>query len=327
MTAKRRIGVLMGGPSSEREVSLKTGAGVKAALESLGHDVVAIDWTPQIELAGALLAAKVDAVWIALHGTWGEDGCVQGMLECLKIPYTGSGVCASAVAMDKQLSKTLFALAGVPTPPGAILQPGPDEGARARAIAAKLGWPVVVKPTREGSTVGITVVPDEVGEARSALPSEGHRPLFDAALALARSCHGEVLLEAFIPGREISVGILDGEVLGSVEIRPRVAVYDYAAKYTRGDTEYLVPAPVSAEIAAVAAKASAAAYTALGCAGHARADLRIDDSKGPDGVFVLEINTLPGMTGTSLLPKVAAHAGLDYATLVARILRTATLRA
>lgn len=307
-----RVGVLMGGPSSEREVSLKTGAGVKAALEALGHDAVAIDWTPQMELAGALLAAKLDAVWIALHGTWGEDGCVQGLLEILKLPYTGSGVCASAVAMDKQLSKTLFALAGVPTPPGEILAPGDDERARARVIAKKLGWPVVVKPTREGSTVGITVVSDE--------------SKLDDALALARSCHGELLIEAFIPGREISVGILDGKVLGSVEIRPRVAVYDYAAKYTRGDTEYLVPAPIPPEVAAVATKATEAAYRALGCVGHARADLRIDDSKGPAGVFVLEINTLPGMTGTSLLPKVAAHAGLDYKELVARILRTASLR-
>jgi D-alanine-D-alanine ligase len=300
------VGVLMGGLSSEREVSLKTGANVHKALLEKHYEAVAIDWAEGTDVPTLVRDAKVDVAWIALHGTWGEDGCVQGLLECLRIPYTGSSVLASALAMDKALSKRIFGDEGIPTPAWRPLGPNDD----AAAAAATFGYPVVVKPSREGSTVGITIVekPGKLAEA----------------VALARKCHGETLLEKYIPGRELSVGVLDGEVLGTVEIRPRVAYYDYEAKYLRGDTEYLVPAPLAPAHELAVKQSALDAYRALACAGHARVDLR----GSPDGqVFVLEVNTLPGMTGTSLLPKIAAHAGLDYPTLVERILLSARLHA
>jgi D-alanine-D-alanine ligase len=300
-----RIGVLMGGISAEREVSLSTGRGVLAALMERNHDAVGIDWTEGQDLTLQLRAAKVEVVWNALHGTYGEDGAVQGLLECLRIPYTGSGVLASALAMDKILSKELFARAGIPTPPWHVLGEKEDP----HPFAAALGTPVVVKPAREGSTVGITIVRDPHD-----LPE---------AVALARRCHGGTLLETFIPGAEVSVGILDGEVLGTVEIRTKAALYDYAAKYQRDDNEYLVPAPLAAAVDEKTRRVGAEAYRALGCAGHARVDVRITEAGEP---WVLEVNTLPGMTKTSLLPKIAKHAGLDYATLCERILAGAGLR-
>ena len=301
-----RIGVLMGGLSAERDVSLHTGAGVHQALLAKGYDAVALDWSSGRDLTSLLRDNRVQVAWIALHGTHGEDGCVQGLLECLKIPYTGSGVTASAVAMDKVLSKRLFDGSGLPTPKWCVLAPGGD----AAKEASQFGWPVVVKPSCEGSTVGITIATDEATLVK--------------AVELALSCHGETLLERFVAGRELSVGILDDAVLGTVEIRPRAAFYDYEAKYLRHDTEYLVPAPLSEKVDHEAREVALAAYRALGCQAHARVDLRLDDE---NKVWVLEVNSLPGMTGTSLLPKIAKHAGLDYASLVERILRSARLRA
>jgi D-alanine-D-alanine ligase len=291
---RKRIGVLMGGLSAEREVSMSTGRGVLRALVERGHDAVALEWREGTDLVALL--ASIDVVWIALHGTWGEDGCVQGLLECLRIPYTGSGVLASAVAMDKILSKRLFDAAGIPTPAWTLER-------------VPLRYPCVVKPSREGSTVGVTIV-REAAELAD-------------ALALAARCHGELLIEDFIAGREASVGILDDEVLGTVEIRPHRAFYDYAAKYQSGDTEYLVPPSFGADIDGPVQDAARAAYRALGCKGHARVDARIDTDGRP---FVLEVNTLPGMTGTSLLPKIAAHRGMDYGALCERILASAGLR-
>jgi D-alanine-D-alanine ligase len=296
-----RIGVLMGGLSAEREVSLATGSGVLRALLTRGHDAVGIEWADGQDLTGLLHAARVDVVWNALHGTYGEDGCVQGLLECLKIPYTGSGVLASALAMDKVLSKRLFSAAGIPTPAWQVLA----EGEEPRGF----DYPLVVKPSREGSTVGVTIVKDHGALA--------------GAIAAARRCHGDTLVETYITGREASVAVLDGEVLGSVEIRPHRAFYDYAAKYQSGDTEYLVPPSYARGIAAACEQAALEAYHMLSCRGHARVDARIDEEGRP---WILEVNTLPGMTGTSLLPKIAAHRGLDYATLVERILDSAGLR-
>lgn len=300
----KRVGVLMGGISAEREVSLNTGKGVHRALVERGYDAVAIEWTAEADLTALLRAERIDVVWNALHGTYGEDGAVQGLLECLKIPYTGSGVLASALAMDKILSKRVFDQAGIPNAAWRVLG-----DADPQAVAQELGYPVVVKPAREGSTVGITIVKE---------PSD-----LAAAVATARRCHGATFFEAFVPGREISVAILEDAVLGTVEIRPRAEFYDYRAKYLSGDTEYLVPAPLPPEVDAAARRAALDAYRVLDCAGYGRVDLRVD----PSGrVFVLEVNTLPGMTATSLLPKIARHAGLDYATLVERILRSASLR-
>lgn len=290
----KRVGVLMGGLSSEAEVSLNTGRGVLRALRELGYDAMGLEWTADSDVAA--LVRGVDVVWNALHGTWGEDGCVQGLLECLSIPYTGAGVLSSALAMDKIQSKRLFDHAGIPTP-------------RWHVEAEPLGFPCVVKPSREGSTVGVTIV-------RAAAE-------FAPAVELARRCHGDLLVEEYIAGREVSVAVLDDEVLGTVEIRPKKGFYDYAAKYQTGDTEYLVPPSFGPEVDGPCQDASLKAYLILGCRGHARVDLRVDEAGRP---WVLEVNTLPGMTGTSLIPKIAAHRGIDYGTLCERILASAGLR-
>jgi D-alanine-D-alanine ligase len=310
---QRRVGVVMGGLSAEREVSLGTGAGVLAALLERGYDVVAIDWTAQTSLPELLASARIEVVWNALHGTYGEDGAVQGLCACLGIPCTGSGILASALAMDKVMSKRIFESNGVPTPKWQLLPGGPSTGEDgptdgSDAPAALAGWtlPVVVKPANEGSSVGVSVVED-----RAALPG---------AVALARQHHGQILIEEYIAGTEIFVGILDGRVLGSVEVRPAGKFYDYEAKYKRNDTRYLLPPEVPATVVARAEHFALAAYRALGCTGHCRPDLRISHDGEP---FVLEVNTLPGMTKTSLLPKIARAAGMDYPTLCEQILQSA----
>jgi D-alanine-D-alanine ligase len=302
--AGRRIAVVMGGPSAEREVSLNTGAGVLAALEQRGWDVVGIDWKPGTSLPVLLADARADAVWNALHGTLGEDGAVQGLCACLGLPCTGSGILASALAMDKVMSKRIFESNGVPTPRWRLLRPGDGDG-----DAALADWPLpcVIKPSCEGSSVGVTIVED--------------RAQIVPAVALARRYHGPVIVEDYIAGTEVFVGILDGRVLGSVEVRPATKFYDYEAKYHRTDTRYLLPPELPADVVERAEAAALAAYTALGCSGHARPDLRIT----MDGrVLVLEVNTLPGMTGTSLLPKIAKAVGIDYATLCEHILASAS---
>jgi len=306
----KRVGVLMGGPSAEREVSLNTGRGVHAALVERGHDAVALDWRAGADVVALLRDARVDVVWNALHGTWGEDGAIQGLLECLRLPYTGSGVLASALAMDKVTSKRLCEAGGVPVTPWKILPAGggADAVAAAREAAAAWGWPVVVKPACEGSSVGVSIV-----HADAELP---------AAVALAAQHHGATLVEQFIPGQEVDIGVLDGEVLGTVEIRPAKEFYDYEAKYQRNDTLYLVPAPLTAAADAEVRRIARASFALFGCRGHARVDTRVR----PDGqVFLLEINTLPGMTGTSLLPKLAKHAGMSYGELCDRVLDGARL--
>ena len=302
----KKIGVLMGGDSTEREISLRTGAGVHRALLEKGYDAVAIDWTPRSDLPALLRRDGVEVVWNALHGTYGEDGCVQGLLECARIPYTGSGVLGSALAMDKVLSKTVFEKEGIPTPPWKVAGRDGDPS----SIARWSGYPVVVKPSREGSTVGVTIVRDEKDLAAAVGEAHGH--------------HGVVMIERYIPGREASVAILDDAVLGTVEIRPKSGFYDYRAKYLTGDTEYLVPAPFPAEVERAACEASLKAHLSLGCAGHSRVDLRVQES---GEVWVLEVNTLPGFTETSLVPKIGRHAGMDYGTVVERILFSAALRA
>ena len=303
-SGKRRVGVLMGGMSAEREVSLRTGAGILKALLQKGHVAIGIEWTREGDFVGALRKEGVEVVWNALHGTWGEDGCVQGLLECLRIPYTGSGVTASALAMDKVLSKRMFDDQGIATPAWRVAKDLGD----ARVQAAAIGFPLVVKPSCEGSTVGVSIV-----KTMEAL---------DGAVAKAAKLHGEVLLERYIAGRELSVGVLDGEVLGSVEIRLRGGFYDYESKYERDDNEYLVPAPIAPPYLEGIVEDARRAAEVLGCTGHARVDVRVDErNRG----WVLEVNTLPGMTGTSLLPKIAAGRGMDYATLVEKILDGATL--
>ena len=304
--AGRRVAVVMGGLSAEREVSLNTGAGVLAALLERSWDAVAIDWAPGTSLAQLLEAARAQVVWNALHGTYGEDGAVQGLCACLQIPCTGSGILASALAMDKVMSKRIFESNALPTPRWRLLphEPSADD---ADALS---GWPMpcVVKPANEGSSVGVSIVdtPDQL----------------DAALALARRYHGPVIVEDYIAGTEVFVGILNDRVLGSVEVRPAVRFYNYEAKYKRSDTQYLIPPELPAPVIERAQTLALAAYNALGCTGHARPDLRVSTA---GEVFVLEVNTLPGMTKTSLLPKIARSIGMDYPTLCEHILETATM--
>lgn len=306
-TSKRRIGVVMGGLSAEREVSLETGAGVLHALESRGHECVGIDWAAGTSLPALLAAHGVAVVWNALHGTYGEDGAVQGLCACMGIPCTGSGILASALAMDKVMAKRVFESQGVRTPPGIVIARDAD------ADAALAGWdaPLVVKPALEGSSVGVTVLP---GVAPGMADD---RVDLRAAVARARAHRGPTIVERYIAGTELHVGILEDVVLGSIEVRPRETFYDYEAKYKRDDTAYLIPPAIEPAVVARGEALSLQAYRALGCSGYGRVDLRIDHSGEP---YVLEVNTLPGMTSHSLLPKIAAHAGIDYPTLCERIL-------
>jgi len=304
--AGKRVAVVMGGLSAEREVSLDTGAGVLAALRERGWDAIGVDWRTGDSLSELLAKANATVVWNALHGTYGEDGAVQGLCACLGLACTGSGILASALAMDKLMSKRVFESNGIPTPRWHMLpHDGPADGADASDLAS---WPLpcVVKPANEGSSVGVSVVED--------------RALLAPAIAMARGFHGPVLVEDYIAGTEVFVGILNDRVLGSVEVRPATKFYDYEAKYKRTDTRYLLPPEIPAEVLAACERHGLAAYRALGCSGHSRPDLRITTA---GDVYVLEVNTLPGMTKTSLLPKIAKRAGIDYATLCEEILATA----
>jgi len=303
---KRRVGVLYGGRSSEREVSLRSGQAVFEALVARGHDAVLVD--VGLDVAQRLAAERVEVAFIALHGRYGEDGCVQGLLESMGIPYTGSGVAASALGMDKTLAKVVLAARGVPVPDGLTLTPAAARG----FDAAKLPFPfpVFVKPAREGSSVGVHLCNDAAA--------------LTAALADADK-YGDLLVERYHRGREVQGAVLDGEGLGVIEVRPRSAFYDYQAKYhSGGTTEYLFPAPLPPADYQRVLDTAVAAHRALGCAGATRSDLIL----GEDGSLVLlEVNTLPGMTASSLLPKIAAGKGLDFPSLCERLLESAKLHA
>lgn len=291
----KKIAVVMGGPSSERAVSLETGAGVLAALCGLGYDAVAIDWKPGVSIARQLEDESIDLVWNALHGTCGEDGAIQGLLQCMDIPCTGAGLLSSAMAMDKIASKRVFESIGIPTPAYQIWEPGTE---------VNIPLPVVVKPANEGSSVGVSLVFKE-------------EELLEA-LECADKFHGPVLIEEYISGLEVFVGILDDEALGTIEVKTARGFYDYEAKYESDDTEYLVPAPLAPELIAGLEELGLAAHRGLGCKSYSRVDIRVSES---GEAFVLEVNTLPGMTSHSLMPKLAAHAGISYPELCERILR------
>lgn len=300
MSAKLTITVMLGGPSAEREVSLRSGAAVAGALRSLGHTVHELD--PQ--KPGWQLPPSTEVVFLALHGTYGEDGTVQAQLEKLGVPYTGCGPDASRVAFDKVLTKRRCQAVGVPTPRFAVLDhpqaPWPA------------GWqpPVVLKPVRQGSSVGLQFV-DRVED-------------FPAALAEALRHDTEVLMEERIGGRETTVGILAGEPLPVVEVRPKQGGYDYTNKYTVGATEYLCPAPFDEPTTRRIQQAGLGAFLAIGGRDYSRVDVMVN--AGGD-TFVLEVNTLPGMTETSLLPKAAAVVGLGYGELCQRMVDLALARA
>jgi D-alanine-D-alanine ligase len=303
----KRVGVLFGGLSAEREVSLRTGAAVAGALRSLGYDVVDIDVGK--DLPARLLAEKVDVAWLAVHGRYGEDGCLQGLLESMFIPYTGSGVMASAVGMDKVYAKQIFLAHGIPTPPYRAFTDA--QSALAAADSLPFPFPVVVKPSREGSSVGVHIVKT--------------RADYDAAVNDAAKYAGTLMVEQFIKGREVQGGVLDDEALGVIEVRAAREFYDYDAKYKAGSgTQYLFPAPLPPEQYARVNEVSLAAHKSLGCSGGSRSDVIVTDG---GEVFLLEINTLPGMTATSLLPKIAAGRGIDFPALCERLLLGASLKA
>ncbi|HHO52498.1 MAG TPA: D-alanine--D-alanine ligase [Deltaproteobacteria bacterium] len=294
-----RIGVLMGGLSTERSVSLKTGAAVAQALRSRGWDVVEVQVGR--DLPARLIEAGVDVAWIALHGRFGEDGCVQGLLEVMGIPYTGSGVRASAVAMDKLATKR--ALASDPT----VVMATDHVVRRGEAVPEGIELPVVVKPLVGGSTIGISIA--------------GTAEELSVGVKEALELHPEVLLEAFVEGEEITVAVVDGRALPVVRIVPESGFFDFEAKYTEGRTRYEVPAEIDPGVAAAAQRAAEAAYRGLGCRGLARADFIVPTDGAP--VF-LEINTLPGMTATSLSPMAASAEGVSFEELVEHVLNGAS---
>ncbi len=300
--AGARIGVFLGGVSAEREVSLRTGAAVAAALRRKGHDVREIDIRE--DWLGTVRNAGVDVAFIALHGRFGEDGCIQAACELASLPYTGSGVAASAIAMSKMLGKRMAAAAGVPCPPDEVYEGTETAGAK----PPPFGFPLVVKPDREGSTVGVTIVQN---------PSQ-----WEEALALAARHDSRVLAEGYVAGREITVSIVNGRVLPAIEIVPKSGFYDYRSKYTAGETEYVIPVPMDRDILQRTAEYTRKAAQAMRLRGAARIDYRVDRA---GNVFFLEANTIPGMTEVSLLPKAAKFDGTPFDDLVEEILSDAGL--
>lgn len=288
------VAVLMGGWSAEREVSLVSGKAVATALTNRGYEVTTLD--VDRDVGQKLAELKPDVVFNALHGRWGEDGCVQGVLEVLGLPYTHSGVMASAVAMDKPLAKRLFQSDGIPVAHGVIVSR--EELLREEPIPR----PFVIKPLNEGSSVGVRIVQDDDNDLES-----GTWPLEE-----------KLLIEAYIPGREIQVAVMNGRALGGIEIRPKRGFYDYDAKYSEGLADHLMPAPVGAEVYARVLDYAERAHNVLGCRGVTRSDFRYDEAN--DALIILEINTQPGMTPLSLVPEIAAHSGLGFEDLVVALI-------
>jgi len=287
-----RIVVLMGGRSSEREISLRTGREVSKALREMGHEVVELDLTE--DLPCKLLEIKPDKVFIALHGPYGEDGRVQGLLDILGLPYTGSGVLGSAVAMDKDITKRLLRSEGIPTPDWVCLRKGEE-------IPSWESFPAVVKPADQGSSIGLKVVEDPQTLERSV------KELFGMT--------EKVIVEDFVEGRDMTVGLLKGRALPVIEIKPKKGIYDYESKYTKGATEYLFveEEDLSKELQEIALKI----YKLLGLKDMARVDFRVDREGRP---YVLEVNTIPGMTELSLLPMACRKIGIDFKELLSIII-------
>lgn len=295
------IVVLMGGWSAERPVSLMSGAGVADALESLGHRVTRIDMGRDV--AARLAEAAPDLVFNALHGTPGEDGTVQGLMDLMGLRYTHSGLATSVIAIDKVLTKNVLVPHGIPMPGGRVV--------RTAEIfdGDPLPRPYVLKPVNEGSSVGVAIV--------TAGGNHGEPIARDAAGPWQE--FDELLAEPFIRGRELTTAVLGGRALGVTELRPRSGFYDFDAKYTDGMTEHLCPAPIPDEIAEACKALALEAHRLLGCAGCSRSDFRWDDERGVDGLFLLEVNTQPGMTPLSLVPEQGRHLGMSYAEVVQAI--------
>ncbi|OGQ22749.1 MAG: hypothetical protein A3I05_05825 [Deltaproteobacteria bacterium RIFCSPLOWO2_02_FULL_44_10] len=305
---KKRIAVLFGGESRERDISLKTGIAIAAALKRREYDVVEID--AQRDVMTRLTQEKIDVAFIALHGKYGEDGCIQGLLEWMRIPYTGAGVCGSAIAMNKVLCKRLATSFGVPVARDEVYVAGNEITSFIERLT--LPYPVIVKPSREGSTIHVTIV------------HEAH--LLGEALERALLSDDTVLVEEYVRGREVTVGLLRGKSLPIVEIVPKSGFYDFESKYTKGKTDYIVPANISAKLSEHLGKLSEKLFAAIDTidgSGFARADYMIGDN---ERIVFLEINTIPGMTETSLVPKAAASAGISFDELCEQILKTASLK-
>ena len=295
-----KVAVLLGGPSAEREVSLRSGGMVLAALKRKGVDAHAFD--PKDQRLEQLIAQRFDRVFIALHGRFGEDGTVQGALEYLGIPYTGSGVMASALAMDKWRTKLLWQAAGVPTPPYELLTPESDFA----GVADRLGLPLMVKPAREGSSIGMSKVStaEKVG----------------AAYELAAEYDQVVIAERFIEGVEVTAAILKGEALPLIRLETPRVFYDYQAKYFADDTRYICPSGLLEAQERSVQQYALRAFGLLGCSGWGRVDVMLDRAGAP---YLLEVNTIPGMTDHSLVPMAARARGIDFEELCVRILETA----
>lgn len=299
----KKIGVLMGGLSAEREVSLKSGAAVLKALVGLGYNAVGIDVDRNV--ATKIAAEGIDAAFIALHGRYGEDGAIQGLLELMAIPYTGSGVLASALAMNKIFAKQAFQAAGLTVAPYRVVCRGEVFDAKTLTFP----FPVVVKPSQEGSSVGVSIVRQE---------SE-----LEAAMQDAFKYDREILIEQFIKGSEVQVGILEDKALGAIEIVPKKEFYDFEAKYSPGMAEHILPARLPADLYEKVLRAGEEGHRALGCSGYSRVDFLVT----ADGhCYILEVNTLPGMTDLSLLPEIARGSGIEFGELVERLISAATLK-
>ena len=294
-----KVTVLLGGPSAEREVSLSTGRECATALREAEYEVTELDAGP--DMVARLEALSPDVVFNALHGRWGEDGCLQGILEWMRIPYTHSGVLASALAMDKTRSKAVFEEAGIPIAESGIFQRSAIEAAHV------MPTPYVVKPNNEGSSVGVYIVPDRANGP----------PKIDPAMP------DHLMVEAYVPGRELTVTVMGDSALCVTEILSD-GWYDYDAKYKEGGSRHVLPADVPSDVEAACLAHAATAHQVLGCRGISRTDFRWDDSKGVAGLIALETNTQPGMTPTSLVPEQAAHVGISFPDLCDWIVKDAS---
>jgi D-alanine-D-alanine ligase len=304
-----KIGVISGGISSEREISLITGKNIYQSLVKSGYNTVLIDlkddFYPELK--------KIDIAFMAVHGRYGEDGTVQGLLELMEIPYTGSGILASAIAINKIISKKILIQEDIPTPEYMELDFTGDERSHTMIslIEKKINYPMVIKPNSEGSTIGVNIV-QEKGQLRDALRE-------------AAGYDSRILVEEYIKGRELTVSIIGREpvALPIIEIKPKSGFYDYKSKYTKNMTQYIVPAELDRKIAAMISEIALKCHRVLGCSGISRVDFMLDDHSN---AYVFELNTMPGMTATSLVPKAAKAAGIDFALLVEIILDSASLK-
>jgi len=315
----KKIGVLMGGTSSERDVSIRSGLAIYQGLQELGYNSALVDVGRDI--VNVMKKEKVKVAFLALHGGLGENGAVQGMLEVLGIPYTGSSILASALAMDKEASKKIFAYHGLNTAPFMVVEKGKKKKGKSDknqvpGLKGVFTWPDfpepdfqlpwVVKPASEGSSIGVSIVRDKAE--------------VNATIEKTFDVDSRIMIEKFIQGKEVHIGILGTRVLGGVEVRPSVEFYNYEAKYTSGLTDYIMPPEIDQKTYEQAKTAALQAHMALGCSGATRVDFMVDES---NMLYILEVNTLPGMTTTSLLPKIAKSEGLSFNDLIEEIVRLA----